>query len=51
MFTVLAHSFFYIQLQRKSTPALHRVSHRFFPCISQIVVLEVELGQDPIEKA
>ena len=40
-----------LQMQHKSTPVLHRVSHRFSPCISQIVVLEVELGQDPIENA
>ena len=41
----------YLQMQLESTPVLHRVSHRFFPCLSQIVVLEVELGQDPIENA
>ena len=37
------------QLQHKSTPVLHRVSHRLFPCISHAVVLEVELGQDRVD--
>ena len=41
--------FLRLQQQHKSTPALHRDSHRFFPCISQIVVLEVELGQDRVD--
>ena len=39
----------FLQLQLKSTPVLHRVSHRFFPCLSQIVVLEVEVGQDRVD--
>ncbi|KOO22824.1 hypothetical protein Ctob_002158, partial [Chrysochromulina tobinii] len=39
----------FLQLQLKSTPALHRISHRFFPCISHAVVLEVELGQDRVD--
>ena len=47
MFTVLAHSI--SKLQLKSTPVFHRVSHRFFPCLSQMVVLEVELGQDRVD--
>ena len=41
----------FLQLQHKSTPALHRILQRFFSCISHAVVLEVELGQDPIENA
>jgi hypothetical protein len=41
----------FLQHQLKSTPVLHRVLHRCFPCISQIIVRKVEPGQDPIENA
>jgi hypothetical protein len=43
----------FLQHQLKSTPALHRISHRFFSCISKIIVpkVEKEIGQDPIENA
>ena len=39
----------FLQLQHKSTPVLHRVSHRFFPCIFHAVELEVELGQHRVD--
>ena len=39
----------FLQLQHKSTPVLHRVSHSFFPCIFHAVVPEVELGQDRVD--
>ncbi len=31
----------FLQLQHKSTPALHRISYRFFPCVSHSVDLEL----------
>jgi hypothetical protein len=40
MFTVLAQSLS-TALQHKSTPVHHRILHRFFPCISHSVTLEV----------
>ena len=47
MFTVLAHSF--LQIQLKSTPVLHRGTHRFFSSLSHVVPPEVELGQDRVD--
>ena len=35
--------------QLKFPPALHRISHRFFLCISQIIAPKVELGQDRVD--
>ncbi len=39
----------FLQVQQESTPALHRISHRFFPCISHVVVLDVQFGQDRVD--
>ena len=51
MFTVLAvaHSNLLQHQLKVSTPVLHRLSHHFFPCISHVVVPEVELGQDRVD--
>ena len=46
MFTVLTLK---VQMQLESNPALHRFLHCLFPCISQIVETEVELGQDRVD--
>jgi hypothetical protein len=40
-----------LQMQLESTPALHRILDRCFPCISQIIVSKPQIGQDPIENA
>jgi hypothetical protein len=40
-----------LQIQLESTPALHRILHRCFPCVSQIIASKPQLGQDPIENA
>jgi hypothetical protein len=39
----------FLQLQLKTTPAPHRISQRFVSCISHIIELEVELGQDRVD--
>ena len=53
MFTVLAHhvahSFSTSAPTHKSTPVLHRISHRFFPFISHVVDLDIQFDQDRVD--
>ena len=39
------------QMQLKSTPVLNRDPHCLFPFVADLVVVEPQLGQDPIENA
>ena len=36
-------------MQLESTPALHRILHRLFPCISHVIASKPQLGQDRVD--
>jgi hypothetical protein len=50
MFTLYsARTIYRINWNPLRSPAIHRILHRCFPCISQLIVPKVELGQDRID--